>query len=460
MTDAIVVEGVSKTFRIPLDRATTLKYRVTHLLSSGRMRDFPALMDIGFSVPKGQFLGIVGHNGSGKSTLLKLLSRIYVPDCGEIRIDGRVSPFLELGVGFNPELTARENVYLNGAVLGISRREIDEKVDAILQFAEVADFSEMKLKNFSSGMQVRLAFSVAIEADAEVLLMDEVLAVGDARFAEKCFDVFARYKRDGRTVVLVTHDIGSVNAYCDRALLLDHGRLVADGRPDEVTALYRRMALAPSEGTDDALEALLDGDPGRAPDQGLAENAADAPRPAWLPAEAERWGSRELEISRLRMLDDRGKRVASSITGRPLTVELTYRVRRAVDGLVCLLGIYRNDGVLIAGPNSLLETGGVLECPPEGATATLRYRMAHVPLLSAGYYVSAALYDRHAGHAYDHIERGLVFHVVDERVRVGLVDLGGSFEEAGAPSDGVADEPASARGEDGGEAVGQLLEAG
>ena len=440
MTNAIEVVDLSKTFRIPLDRASTLKYRVTHLRSSTKTRLFPALAGISFDVPTGQFLGIIGHNGSGKSTLLKLLSRIYFPDSGEVRIDGRVSPFLELGVGFNPELTARENVFLNGAVLGISRKEMALKVEGILDFAEVTEFSEMKLKNFSSGMQVRLAFAVAIEADAEVLLMDEVLAVGDARFAEKCFDVFARYKREGKTIVLVTHDTASVNAYCDRALLLDHGRLIADGRPDEVTALYRRMALAGPEAADDE----TGGDD--VPDVEADSDAlptGDAPRPAWLPREAERWGSRELEITRLRMLDDEGRRVTSSITGRPLTVELTYRVRKAVDGLVCLLGIYRNDGVLIAGPNSLLETGGVLACPPRGATATLRYRMAHVPLLSAGYHVSAALYDRHAGHAYDHIERALTFHVADERVRVGLVDLGGSFliEEAGEAPTGT--EPSS-----------------
>src|SRR4029077_16856327 len=176
--------------RVPLDRSATLKYRVTHLRSSARYRDFHALEDVSFSVPHGQFLGIIGHNGSGKSTLLKILSQIYQPTTGSVHVDGPVSPFLELGVGFNPELTARENVYLNGAVIGLTRRDLAGRVDDILAFAEVSDFSEQKLKNFSSGMQVRLAFSVAIQADAGILLMDEVLAVGDARFAEKCFDIF------------------------------------------------------------------------------------------------------------------------------------------------------------------------------------------------------------------------------------------------------------------------------
>ncbi len=240
MSDAITCENVNKRFRIPLDRSTTLKYRATHLRSASRYHDLHALDDVSFTVPQGQFLGIIGHNGSGKSTLLKVLSRIYTADSGTVRISGNVSPFLELGVGFNPELTARENVYLNGAVLGLTRSELDRRIDGIIAFAELENFADQKLKNYSSGMQVRLAFSVAIQADAQILLMDEVLAVGDARFQEKCFDVFARYKREGKTVVLVTHDISAVNLYCDRALLLDGGthRVFSSGAPMLVEVDY------------------------------------------------------------------------------------------------------------------------------------------------------------------------------------------------------------------------------
>lgn len=181
----IAVDHVGKSFRLPLDHAATLQYRVSHLHSSSRFRELRALQDVTFAVERGEFLGITGPNGCGKSTLLKILAGIYPPDRGRVVIDGRVSPFLELGVGFKPELTARENIFLGGAVMGLSRGEIAARVAAVLDFAELEDFADQKLKNFSSGMAVRLAFSVAMLADADILLMDEVLAVGDARFQEK-----------------------------------------------------------------------------------------------------------------------------------------------------------------------------------------------------------------------------------------------------------------------------------
>ena len=244
MTNAISVEGLSKRFRIPLDHSTTLKYRVTHLRSASRYRDFDALHDVSFDVPQGQFLGITGPNGCGKSTLLKLMANIYEPSTGSVTIDGEVSGFLELGVGFNPELTARENIFLGGAILGMSRSQLTPRVDAILHFAELEQFADLKLKNYSSGMQVRLAFTVAILAHAEILLMDEVLAVGDASFQAKCFDVFTRFKNDGRTIVLVSHDLVTLERYCDRMLLMQHGEVVADGPPGEVSALYREMTAS------------------------------------------------------------------------------------------------------------------------------------------------------------------------------------------------------------------------
>src|ERR1035437_7356190 len=197
---------------------------MTHWRSATRYRIMEALRDVSFEVSAGEFIGIIGHNGSGKSTLLKILSRIYRPDAGVVAVEGKVSPFLELGVGFNPELTARENIFLSGAILGLGRAELHRLFDEIIGFAELEQFVDHKLKNFSSGMEVRLAFSLAIQAHAEILMMDEVLAVGDASFQQKCFDIFARYKREGRTVVLVTHELGAVMTYCDRALLLDHGR--------------------------------------------------------------------------------------------------------------------------------------------------------------------------------------------------------------------------------------------
>jgi len=199
---------------------------------------FVALDNISFSVKKGEFFGIVGRNGSGKSTLLKILAGVYSPSKGSVTINGNLTPFIELGVGFNPELSGRNNVFLNGALLGFTRKQILEMYDEIVEFAELENFMEEKLKNYSSGMQVRLAFSVAIRAKSDILLIDEVLAVGDAAFQRKCFDVFKKIKKEGKTVVFVTHDMGAVQEFCDRAIMIDSGKLVTIGKPREVALKY------------------------------------------------------------------------------------------------------------------------------------------------------------------------------------------------------------------------------
>ncbi len=235
---AIRVEGVFKTFKIPHEKHTSLKSAVIHIFKQKKYTIFNALSDVSFEVKQGEFLGIIGRNGSGKSTLLKILAGIYVPESGDIKLNGKLSPFLELGVGFNPELTGRENLYLGGAILGLSRSQIDEKYEKIVKFAELEEFIDMKLKNYSSGMQVRLAFSLSINVQAEILLMDEVLAVGDSNFQEKCLAEFRKYKADGKTVVLVTHDIEVVKKYCDRAILLRNGVIQKIGDVREVTNQY------------------------------------------------------------------------------------------------------------------------------------------------------------------------------------------------------------------------------
>jgi ABC-type polysaccharide/polyol phosphate transport system ATPase subunit len=407
LSHAITCANVNKTFRIPLDRSTTLKYRATHPRSSSRYHDLHALDDITFDVPEGQFLGIIGHNGSGKSTLLKVLSRIYTPDSGAVHINGAVSPFLELGVGFNPELTARENVYLNGAVLGLTRAELDRRIDGIIAFAELENFADQKLKNYSSGMQVRLAFSVAIQADAQILLMDEVLAVGDARFQEKCFDVFARYKREGKTVVLVTHDVGSVNLYCDRALLLDHGKLHADGPASDVTALYRRMMGAVSEAEDTSGPTVESG---------------------------ERWGTREVEIAGVRLLDIDGGTHRVFSAGAPMIVEVDYTVQGEVEDFLCALRVDRSDGLTLANPEAVMGQLSMSRQLP-GNSGTLRYRVDKLPLLAASYALTVTLHDAHRGHTYDHLERALSFRVIDEKSRPGLLELGGRWDAEERPTD-------------------------
>jgi ABC-2 type transport system ATP-binding protein len=246
----IDVRRVEKTFRIPDHRVDTLKERALHPLGRNPHRQLRALRDVSFDVRRGEFFGIVGRNGSGKSTLLKIMSSIYRADAGRILMAGRLAPFIELGVGFNPELTSRENVVLNGVMMGLSRREARRRVDAVLDFAELRHFAGLKLKNYSSGMMVRLAFAVMVEADADIMLVDEVLAVGDAAFAQKCMDVFREKRRAGRTVVLVTHDMATVQGFCDRAMLLHDGELRYIGEPEEAALRYFRLNFAGADGAD------------------------------------------------------------------------------------------------------------------------------------------------------------------------------------------------------------------
>lgn len=234
------VDHVSKSFRLPTEQATGLKQAVINWTKGIKgFRQLDVLHDVTFQVHRGEFFGIVGRNGGGKSTLLKLMSQIYYPDQGTIDVSGKLVPFIELGVGFNPELTGRENVYLNGALLGFTRDQVDAMYDDIVSFAELGDFMDQKLKNYSSGMQVRLAFSVAIKAQGDILVLDEVLAVGDEAFQRKCDDFFSEIRKDPtKTVVLVTHDMGAVKKYCSRAMMISHGRVKAIGDPETVSQQY------------------------------------------------------------------------------------------------------------------------------------------------------------------------------------------------------------------------------
>lgn len=240
---AIRVSDVSKSFRLPHNRQNSIKGSLVNLIGGGdrSYETQEVLKDISFEIKKGEFFGIVGRNGSGKSTLLKMLAGIYKPTAGEITVNGSLTPFIELGVGFNPELTGRENVYMNGALLGFNDREVDAMYDDIVEFAELERFMDQKLKNYSSGMQVRLAFSIAIRAKSDILLIDEVLAVGDAAFQQKCFKYFDLLKKEKRTIVLVTHDMGAVRQFCTRAMLIHDGSVVHIGPTDTAALKYEKL---------------------------------------------------------------------------------------------------------------------------------------------------------------------------------------------------------------------------
>jgi ABC-type polysaccharide/polyol phosphate transport system ATPase subunit len=254
---AIRTEGATKSFKIPRRAAHTLKERALHPLAARDHDVLVAFEPLDLQIRAGEFFGIVGRNGSGKSTLLKCLAGIYGLDAGHADITGRLSPFIELGVGFNPNLTARDNVFINAIMLGLTRRQARERFEDIVAFAELEGFLDLRLKNYSSGMVVRLAFAVAIEVDADILLVDEVLAVGDAAFQQKCFEAFQRMKNEGRTIVLVTHDMHAVEHFCDRAMLIERGRVLHIGDPHQVARQYNevnfgRLVHEPAAGAEGA----------------------------------------------------------------------------------------------------------------------------------------------------------------------------------------------------------------
>lgn len=236
---AIEAEHISKTFIVPHERRHRLKEYVVQPFRDRGVDHNEALQDVSVTIPAGEFFGIIGHNGSGKSTLLRVLAGIYRPDSGRVRVNGIVSPFIELGVGFNPELSARDNIAINGTLIGLSPKQLAARFDEIVDFAEIGRFVDQQLKNYSSGMLLRLAFAIAVQVPFDILLVDEVLAVGDASFQAKCIATLERHRAEGRTIVFVSHDLHAITQYCDRALLLERGQCIAVGDPAEVVETYR-----------------------------------------------------------------------------------------------------------------------------------------------------------------------------------------------------------------------------
>lgn len=400
----ISVANVSKNFRIPLDRSTTLKYKLTHPKTSSRYRIMSALNDVSFDIHQGEFVGIIGENGSGKSTLLKVLARIYSTDIGSLMIDGLVSPFLELGVGFNPDLTARENIFLGGAVLGMTRKYLAANMDRIINFAggEVIARVDDKVKNFSSGMQVRLAFALAVQSYADILLMDEVLAVGDATFQARCLDVFTKFKREGKTIILVSHDLSSIRQYCDRVLLMEKGRLAADGNPREVIGQYMRQ---------------------------IGE-AAEASQTEAAPARA--MGA-TVGIAGVHLTSALADRPTTTFySGKPFEISARLANKTAHDvTTACGGAIYRLDGTEIAtfSMGSGATPSVVL---PAGREMTVSFAVPSLPILSGSYYMSFEAKDPSGTPVYDRLNEAAQFHVLDEAQRPGIVAFEGAWSERSA----------------------------
>jgi ABC-type polysaccharide/polyol phosphate transport system ATPase subunit len=331
----VVVDGVHKRFEIPREQVSTLKEKALHPFRRSPTDVLQALRGVSFSVPSGEFFGIVGRNGSGKSTLLKCLAGIYRVDAGQIYVNGRMSTFIELGVGFNPDLPARDNAMLNATMLGLSPREARRRFDSVIEFAELGDFVDLKIKNYSSGMLVRLAFSVMIHVDAEILLIDEVLAVGDAAFQQKCFEEFERIRRSSSTVLFVTHDMSAVQRFCDRALLLEHGRVVELGDPEHVGNRYLELNFSQEarEAEQMAAESEREGSHAKektTPMRRLGSTGAPVEALAGSETGSAREGTGEAEILDLWFENEQSDRAELLPTGRRCAVAVRVRFERDV----------------------------------------------------------------------------------------------------------------------------------
>jgi ABC-type polysaccharide/polyol phosphate transport system ATPase subunit len=369
---ALEIEQLTKTFRIPHQRYSTLKERALHPMRARRFDELHAVDGVSATIEQGEFFGIVGRNGSGKSTLLKCVAGIYEADAGYVAVHGRLSPFIELGVGFNPELTARENVLINAIMLGLTRRQARERFDEIIAFAGLEEFLDLKLKNYSSGMSVRLAFSVAIQVDADVLLVDEVLAVGDAAFQQKCFEEFYRLKDEGRTIVLVTHDMSAVERFCERAMLLERGRMVALDEPHVIARAYNRQNFAGAGQTNDAARGVHAGLPATVED-------------AWFE-------------------NDAGERVTSLAQDELLTICMEAAFHEPVEEPVFALHV-RSEGRHQVFATSTWQHGARTGDFAPGERATFRARVYN--WLAAGRYTLTPTVARHGGADVLDVQEGL-----------------------------------------------------
>lgn len=385
MDDRVAIElsHIDKTFKLPHEKQSTLKGALINFGKRGYETQ-QVLEDLSIEVKKGEFLGILGRNGSGKSTLLKILSGIYTPNKGVVRINGRLTPFIELGVGFNPELSGRDNVFLNGALLGFSRAEVTAIYDEIVAFAELERFMDQKLKNYSSGMQVRLAFSIAIRANTDILVLDEVLAVGDEAFQRKCYDYFNELKLKGKTVVLVTHDMSAVQRFCTRAIVLNKGRVIFNGDTEEATDIYRNLNF---ESTDEAAKR------GNKRRQLKGENLANVSR-----------------ITELKTLDGDGKEKTLFKSEENFTISCTIKIKKDIDKPLIIIQFNNPGGVPLVALNTTVH-GNRLKSLKAGQTVVVNWDIEGI-FNDGKYLVSAEVSNLEDYRTYSRLVDGCEFSVV------------------------------------------------
>jgi ABC-type polysaccharide/polyol phosphate transport system ATPase subunit len=398
---AIALENVSKSYRLWGRRSQFATLKSALLKRDLKMApdaSVLALRDLSFSVHRGEAFGIIGRNGSGKSTILKLISGILKPTSGTVAVNGRIAALIELGAGFHPEITGRENIYINGIMLGLSRRDIDQRFDRIVEFSGISEFLDQPVKTYSSGMYVRLGFAVAVHVDPDILIIDEVLSVGDEEFSARCVAKIQEMKYRGVTLVFVTHQLDQVRTLCDRALWLDHGQLEAIGDPMRVVDAY--------------LQEVSGVTPAPVPQEAEEEEAAPAPVEEKKPEhEEERWGSGEIVIKRVSLTDHEGHELVAVGAGTPVILDLDVEVRAAQDDFVFGIGIFHADGTCVYGTNTDIE--GYAPQQIEGRVR-VGFVIASLDLVAGTYRLDVAVHTRN-GRAFDY-RRNVLRVVVGSRV--------------------------------------------
>ncbi len=394
MANTIEVKNISKIFKITHGKEETLKGLVTKAFKEKKsyVEQFWALKNVSFNVKKGESLGIIGSNGSGKTTLLRVLARIINPDSGTIKVIGKVSTLFELGTGFHPELTGIENIYLNGSILGLTKKEIDKKLDDIISFSEMEKFIDTQLKFYSAGMQVRLAFSVAVNVAPEVLLVDEVLSVGDASFQEKSFTKFQEFKKIGATIVFISHDLGRIQEFCDRVIVMNKGQVYFEGSPQKAVLEYLRLNMEEHE-------------------KKKSESKFDYKTKA-----------KEFKIKKVEFLDVSFKKREFFETGTSLTVRIYYQTNKEIVNPVIGIAFHRKeDGVHITGPNTKDSGFPIKKLNGDGF---VDYKIRKIPMLSGTYLLTVGLFDYNVSFAYDFIDKGPSFKVASTEVnQSGIIKL-------------------------------------
>jgi len=392
----VLFDGVSKKFTLHRERSRSFQELFLVLLNRQRSpadEVFWALRDVSFAVERGEMLGLIGPNGAGKSTVLKLISRIIDPTFGHIEVNGRLGALLELGTGMHPELTGRENIYLNGAFVGFSRREIARRIDEIINFSEMGRFIDVPVKHYSSGMHMRLGFAIAIQFEPELLLVDEVLAVGDQAFQYRCLDRVQRLKRNGVAILLVTHARETVRELCDRAIWLDEGRIQAQGVVEQVMEAYMAHVRALDQQDLTKAESAW-----RSGEQGPT-------------ATSSRWGSREAEIVLVQLLDEQGREQRSFRSGESFILRIHFLAHSRIEHPQFGMALYSASGLHINGPNTVTSGFEIEEIEGSG---TIDYCIDRLPLTAGSYLLSATIYDHDGLHAYDHHHQGYRFRVYQD----------------------------------------------